>query len=144
MKTRKLTQRMEVGEAILAAAALTDTTAVAEPLRAFVDSHAAFAEAQGAVVVAQRGLDDVADDIGNLATRMHEGVDALVRSLIMDGGERPNPLVAYGNTSSYALARLVPADAAPAVRRLVKAVLSERSLSRTELAPIRWTASLGR
>jgi hypothetical protein len=134
MKTKKLTQRMDIGEAVIAAAQLTDTTAVADPLRAFVESHAVFTEAQAAVAAAQGGVDEVADDIGNLATHMHDAVDALVRSLMMDGGERPNPLVAYGNTSSYALSRLVPGDAAPAVRRLVKAVLNDRNLSRTSRA----------
>jgi len=134
MKSRKLTQRMDVGEAILAAAQLTDTTTVADPLRAFVDAHAVFTEAQTAVAVAQRGVDEVADDIGNLATHMHEAVDTLVRSLMMDGGERPNPLVAYGDTSSYALNRLVPAEAAPAVRRLLKVVFNDRNLSATSRA----------
>lgn len=49
MKSKKLTQRMDIGEAVIAAAQLTDTTAVADPLRAFVDSHAVFTEAQAAV-----------------------------------------------------------------------------------------------
>lgn len=131
MKARKLTLRMEIGEAILAAAELTDTTAVADPLRSFIDAHAVFTEAQAAVATAQSGVDAVADEVGKLAAHMHEAVDVLERSLIMDGGERPNPLAAYGSASSYAMARLSPADAAPAVRRVVKAVLNSGSLSRT-------------
>lgn len=123
------TRRQSVGNAILEAASVVDTTAVARRLEAFTSAHVAYDAAQNAVVEATERVGAIRAGIAKGADPIDAAVDNLVIALIVDRRPRPNPLSHYGAPRQSAIAHMASVPKARTVLALVAGLEADDTLS---------------
>ena len=129
MKTTRVTNRIHVGETIFNAAELADTAVIEDRLKAFRESHDAYADAQAVVDVACDKVQEVLDRIAALDAVQDEAVETLSRHLLFEGKSRSNPFASYGCEAPVQLIKVAAVKEAAAIRKLVKAIRIDSSLS---------------
>ena len=129
MKASKITNRVHIGETVLAAARLTDTSRIAEPLKAFIDVHKALARAQARVDDAVARAQVVVKRANELDVHQDTALDRLLLLLPLDGKPRGNPLEPYTGVSPSVLRKTAAGDEAAQLLDLAAAVRNDVSAS---------------
>lgn len=122
-------RRQQVGNAVLHAASVVETRAVAKRLAAFTEAHAVYEEAQTAVDAAQAQRRDVRRNMADSSTALEHAIDELAFALVVDRRPRMNPFSAYDVPSPSALKESSLADRLRAAPAVVAAVVADETLS---------------
>lgn len=121
--------RLEMGDAILAAARMVDTKVITPRVTAFSNAHRSYSVAQRKVETVEGQLREAQAKLVLCDAEQDETVDGLTRALIYEGQPRGNPFAAFGISPPSLVKKLPYPDEVKTIHQLVAAVQRCKTVS---------------